>query len=153
MKGKLHWIMAIAFIVLFGCASPSHKIPTTPASPDAYGNADCNKMHAEAQLTGNRIGELEHVLDLIYQGDQDAAGVGIIQFWRLAPVLLSLEGKDDSVAAEYSGLKGDMDALEKMAAKKGCDNAMAFISDYREQERNADLVREKKHQKQQLKFH
>ena len=47
----------------------------------------------------------------------DAMGVGLILLW---PVLFFLEGGDDPRATEYSRLKGERDAVEKVSVQKKC---------------------------------
>jgi hypothetical protein len=47
--------------------------------------------------------------------------VGMILFW---PALFFLEGGDGPQAAEYGRLKGERDALERVAIQKKCDPAI-----------------------------
>lgn len=45
-------------------------------------------------------------------------GVGLVLFW---PTLFMLEGGDGPEAAEYARLKGEYEALRKVAIEKKCD--------------------------------
>jgi len=45
-------------------------------------------------------------------------GVGLVLFW---PALFFLEGGDGPQAAEYSRLRGEVDAMRRAAVHKECD--------------------------------
>lgn len=69
--------------------------------------------------------------------------VGMLLFW---PTLFFLEGGDGPQAAEYARLKGEVDALEKVAIAKKCD--MTVFEEIREQEEAARKAEEAKKQEQ-----
>jgi hypothetical protein len=63
--------------------------------------------------------------------------IGLILFW---PALFFLEGGDGPQAAEYARLRGEVDALERVAIVKKCD--MTVFEDLRRQEEEARAAAE-----------
>jgi hypothetical protein len=114
-----HFLLSIVIAGLIsGCASQPEKIQTTYISPLQYKDYDCDQVAAELERVTRRANELNGSLKTAANNDAAAMAVGMILFW---PALFFLEGGDGPEAAEYSRLKGERDALEKVAIQKKCD--------------------------------
>ena len=109
--------IALLSLILLGCASSSKEIGTTHVSPIIYQHLDCMQIALEAQRVIQQITLLGGQVDEKAQRDAVATGVGIVLFW---PALFFIRG-DGAEAAEYSRLKGEYEALQKMAIQKRCD--------------------------------
>jgi hypothetical protein len=114
-------IMAVSLVVLSGCASSPDNIAATSVSTLQYENHSCRQIAAEVERVERQVNDLYYRLDKKATGDAVQMGVGLVLFW---PALFFLEGGDGPEAAEYSRLKGEMQALEKVAIRKNC--GMAF---------------------------
>ena len=71
----------------------------------------------EAERVSARTMELYGSLKETADDDEVQMGVGLILFW---PTLFFLEGGDDARVTEYSRLKGERAAIEKVSIKKKC---------------------------------
>lgn len=71
----------------------------------------------EVDRVERQVNDLYYRLDKKAGNDAAQMGIGLVLFW---PALFFLEGGDGPEAAEYSRLKGEMQALEKVAIKKKC---------------------------------
>lgn len=71
----------------------------------------------EVDRVERQVNDLYYRLDKKAGDDAVQMGIGLVLFW---PALFFLEGGDGPEAAEYSRLKGEMQALEKVAIKKKC---------------------------------
>lgn len=107
----------IAAVTLTACATQPEKIPTAYVSPLQYMNYDCDQLSMEAERVSARTIELYRSLKDTADTDEVQMGVGLILLW---PTLFWLEGGDDVRATEYSRLKGERDAVEKMSIQKKC---------------------------------
>jgi hypothetical protein len=104
-----------AIVLLPGCASGPGKIATTYISPLQYNAYDGEQLAGELERVNVRISELEGRLQKKADGDTLKTTIGVVLFW---PALLLLDGNGPE-AQEYARLKGERDALEKIAIQKG----------------------------------
>lgn len=101
-----------------GCASSPDKIQTSYVSPMQYKDYDCDQIEGELERVSRRANELYGSLKKTADNDSAQMAVGMVLFW---PTLFFLEGGDGPEAAEYGRLKGERDALEKVAIQKKCN--------------------------------
>ncbi len=120
MKTKL--VGMILVIGIAGCASSPDKIQTSYVSPMQYKDYDCDQTAGELERVSRRANELHGSLKKTANNDNAQMAVGMVLFW---PALFFLEGGDGPEAAEYSRLKGERDALEKVAIQKKCGALIA----------------------------
>ncbi len=104
-----------AIVLLPSCASAPHKIATTYISPLQYNAYDGEQIAGELERVNVRISELEGRLKKKADGDVLKTTIGVVLFW---PTLFFLDG-DGPDSQEYARLKGERDALEKIAIQKG----------------------------------
>lgn len=102
---------------LVGCASQPEDIQTSYVSTMQYANYDCQQLAMESDRISRRVSELYGNLKKKADNDAVQMGVGLVLFW---PTLFFLEGGDGPEAQEYARLKGDRDALEKVAVQRKC---------------------------------
>jgi hypothetical protein len=100
-----------------GCASKSKDISAAYVSPTAYSGLTCEQLAVEAQTISRRAIVASGQQDRARSGDVVKTTVGVVLFW---PALLFNEG-DGAKAAEVASLKGQMQAIEQVAARKKCD--------------------------------
>ena len=111
-------IISILFVFVLGaCATSPDELPTASVSSLQYQDHNCRQIAAEVERVERQVNELYYRLDKKASNDATQMGVGLILFW---PTLFFLEGGDGPEAAEYSRLKGEMEALEKVSIKKKC---------------------------------
>jgi hypothetical protein len=84
-----------------------------------YKDYNCDQIASEMENVSRRAGELHASLKKTANNDSGQMAVGMILFW---PALFFLEGGDGPEAAEYARLKGEKEALEKVAVEKQCAN-------------------------------
>jgi hypothetical protein len=123
-------MMSASFLVA-GCASSPDKIVAQSVSTLPYEQHNCKQIGAEVDRVTRRVSDLHGSLDKKASNDSAQMAVGMILFW---PALLFLEGGDGPEAAEYSRLKGERDALEKIAIQKECGIAFQTIAEKPKQE-------------------
>lgn len=104
-------------LALGACASSPNKIPSQYVSELQYQSYSCEQLGMEAGRVSARTGEKYRSAKKLADNDAAQMGVGLILFW---PSLFFLEGGDGPEAAEYSRLKGEMDAIERAAISKSC---------------------------------
>jgi hypothetical protein len=110
-------VALLGFATILGaCASSSSEIRPTYVSPLQYQHLSCQQIAAEAERVSQRAAELAGVQDSKSTSDAVATGVGVVLFW---PTLLFIKG-DGQTAAELGRLRGEFDALEKVAIEKNC---------------------------------
>ena len=119
MNHKLPGLLAAA--LLSACASSPDKMQTAYVSPLQYKDYDCTQIAGELERVSRRANELYGSLKTKSDNDNAQMAVGMLLLW---PTLFFLEGGDGPEAVEYSRLKGERDALEKLAIQKKCDPAM-----------------------------
>lgn len=108
---------AALLTTLTACASKPQDISPQYVSPLQYQHYDCGQIGMEMQRVSARVSELTGTLDKKAGDDAAQMGVGLVLFW---PALFFLEGGDGAQAQEYARLKGEFDALEKVAIEKRC---------------------------------
>jgi hypothetical protein len=106
-------------IALIGCATSSKDIASTYVSPLQYQNYDCAQIGLESQRIQARVVETGGRLDQASSNDKAIMGVGLVLFW---PALFALGGTKNQ-EAEFGRLKGEYDAVQKVAIDKKCSNA------------------------------
>lgn len=105
-----------AAILLSGCATASSGIATAYVSPLQFQAYDCQQITAEMQRIHVRVNQLAGRLDKAAENDKALVGVGMLLFW---PALFALGGTKEQ-EAEYARLRGEYDALGKVANEKKC---------------------------------
>lgn len=110
-------IAALATAVISACASSSGDIRGSYVSPLQYQGHTCQQISAEASRVSSRAAEVAGVQDQKRTNDQVATGVAIVVFWPAAFFV----GGDGQAAAELARLKGEYEALEKIAIEKNCN--------------------------------
>jgi hypothetical protein len=108
-------VLAVA-IGMMGCATSSKDVSSTYVSPLQYQNYDCPQLSLEAQRIQSRVVETGGRLDQAAANDKALVGVGVILFW---PALFALGGTKNQ-EAEFARLKGEYDAVQKVAIEKKC---------------------------------
>jgi len=137
----LPFFLAISTAVIFsGCASKPHELQAAHVSTAGYKGYECKELHAELQNNINRVNDLLGILDEKASGDEAQMAIGMILFW---PALFALEGGDGVEAAEYSRLRGEINAIEQVAIIKECEAVIELAKEYRESEKEARLQRER----------
>ena len=106
-------------ILLSGCATASSGIATAYVSPLQFQAYDCQQISAEMQRVHVRVNQLAGRLDKAAENDKALVGVGMLLFW---PALFALGGTKEQ-EAEYARLRGEYDALAKVANEKKCEMA------------------------------
>lgn len=101
-----------------GCASSPDKIPTASVSTLQYKDYSCDQLAMESDRISRRVNELYMNLKRTADNDNAQMAVGMLLFW---PALFFLEGGDGPEAQEYSRLKGEYDAIERVAIKDSCE--------------------------------
>lgn len=115
---KSAFLLTLATSLTVGCASNPDKLQTSYVSPMVYQHYECDQVIAETDRVNRRANELHGNLKTKANNDTAQMAVGMVLFW---PALLFLEGGDGPDAQEYSRLKGEREALEKIAVEKRCN--------------------------------
>lgn len=102
--------------MLSGCASSSTSLGTQYVSPSKYQPYDCTQLASEAQRLQSRVIELGGRLDQASSNDKALMVVTLVLFWPAAFAL----GGTKAQEAEYSRLKGEVDAVQISAIEKKC---------------------------------
>ena len=108
---------AVAAFTIVGCASQPKNIAAQSVSTVQYDSYSCKQVAMESDRVSNRVNELYGSLKTKADNDAMQMGVGLVLFW---PTLFLLEGGDGPEAQEYAHLKGEHEALEKVAVQKEC---------------------------------
>lgn len=116
MKNYILPVLATS-VILAACASDPNKMSATYVSPNQYSDYDCKQIRHEQSRIMRRSDELYSQLRKDADNDALQMGIGIVLFW---PALFFLEGSDGPQAVEYSRLKGEYEALEKVSTQKRC---------------------------------
>jgi hypothetical protein len=156
MLKRVTCLVAIsALVYLSACATEPGDISARYVSDLQYQNFDCNQIAAETARVQRRVNNLYASLEDEAGADEAQMAVGLILFW---PALFFLEGGDGPEAAEYAQLKGEAEALERVAIAKRCassGSASTSDSDTRSVEarlrelkqlRDNDLINDKEYQ-------
>ena len=116
--------LCAAASLMAACSTPSSGVATAYVSPLQFQSYDCKQITAEMLRIQVRVTQLGGRLDAAAQNDKALVGVGMILFW---PALFALGGTKEQ-EAEYARLKGEFDALEKMANEKKCELPKAELA-------------------------
>ncbi len=100
-----------------GCATQPNKIAAVYVSSVQYQSYSCDQVQAEMERVSRRVNLLHASLKRTADADKAQMGVGLLLFW---PTLFFLEGGDGPEAQEFARLKGEKEALEKVAIQKKC---------------------------------
>ena len=116
--GRAVYRIALLFTVAVcvGCASSSNDVRPQYVSHLQYQNLSCQQIGAEAQRVSRRVAEVSGVQDEKATSDAVVTGVALVIFW---PAAFFVKG-DGPTAAELGRLKGEFEALEKVAIEKRC---------------------------------
>ena len=129
------FLTAAAFMLgvalIGGCATHPDKIAAQSVSRYQYRDYDCDDIALELERVSQRVGEIYAQLKKDADNDAWQMGVGLILFW---PALLALEGGDGPHAQEYARLKGEYEALQKVAIRKKCDKSLLPDSPFQKAE-------------------
>lgn len=134
--GRAITVLVVFGFILSGCASHSHEIQAAHVSTTPYEGMNCQKLHAEMQSNFNRINDISGMIDKKADDDEAQMAIGMILFW---PTLFALEGGDGPEAAEYSRLKGEVNAMETVAISNECTGAMQAAEEQRALEHQARM--------------
>lgn len=113
-KSRL-WI--VASLALCGCASSAAEIRPAYISPLQYQNLTCAQLAAEAERLSRRVSEVSGVQDSNRNTDAWVTAGAIVVFW---PAAFFIKG-DGPTAAELARLKGEFEAIERVAIEKSCN--------------------------------
>jgi|TARA_B100001093_G_C26666709_1_gene944353 hypothetical protein len=113
---KIITLFTLSFL-LIGCATAPDKLSTQYIPASTYSNLDCDQIAGSLRQKNGRLQNLYASLDKEASNDGIQMGVGMLLFW---PALFFLEGGDSPEAAEYSRLKGEVDALNEASVLKKC---------------------------------
>ena len=109
-------LVALAALIMGGCASSSDKITATYVSPIQYENYNCRQLAEEAQRLSRRASEVAGAQDSQATKDTVATAVAVVIFWPAAFMV----GGDRNTAAELGRLKGELEAIEQVSIRKNC---------------------------------
>ena len=131
---RIKSLFALLVFVLYGCATQPSEIATVSVSPLLYQTYTCNQIMMEADRVSRRTQQLYASLKKTADNDQTQMAVGMLLLW---PTLFFLEGGDGPEAAEYARVKGEAEALHRVAITKNCEvglmpNAAAEIAKTKE---------------------
>jgi len=119
MRKQLQILAVISALALLGgCASSADKVAATYVSPLQYQNYDCEQLAAEAARVHDAAVADGAQLNKASSNDAGITAVGAVLFW---PALFFLGGNQQK-EAEYGRLRGEYDAIQKVAIQKKCDN-------------------------------
>ncbi len=104
-----------------GCATNPNKIAAAYVSPLKYKDYDCDQIALELDYISKKTTEIYYRLKKESNNDKWQMGVGLLIFW---PSLFLLEGGDGPEASEFAQLKGEFEALRKVAVEKKCDTTV-----------------------------
>ena len=116
-----------AAALITACATSSENITAKYVSPAQYNSLNCQQIEAEMIRVGNQARSVAGVQDSKATGDAVATGIGALVFW---PALFFLVGGDKE--RELAQLKGERQALERVAIQKEC----GFAENFEETERH-----------------
>jgi hypothetical protein len=110
-------LLLLVAALTWGCATSSNEVAATYVSPYQFENLTCPQIAEEAQRISSRANELAGVQDSKRTKDQVATAVAVVVFWPAA----FLVGGDDRNTAELARMRGELQALEKVAIRKRCN--------------------------------
>ena len=84
--------------------------------PLQYADYSCDQIKSEMLRVSSKVKSLTGELDENKENDQMITGAGLIIFW---PALFFIGGTKEQ-EAEYARLKGEYEALDRVAVQKNC---------------------------------
>lgn len=102
---------------LAGCAQKSDSIEAMYFSPTGYESYSCRQLSEEAQRVSAHAAHAAGVQDQKATSDAVATGVALVLFW---PAAFFIQG-DDTNATALAQLKGQMNAIQEVSRRKGCN--------------------------------
>ena len=109
-------IFIIISSFLISCSKSSKEIVGLYISPLQYADYSCDQIKSEMIRVSTKVKSLTGELDENKENDQMITGAGLILFW---PALFFIGGTKEQ-EAEYARLKGEYEALDKVAIQKNC---------------------------------
>ena len=106
----------LIFVFLSACAKSSKDIVGAYVSPLQYANYECPQIKSEMIRVSSKVKALTGKIDTNNENDKMITGAGLILFW---PALFFLGGTKEQ-EAEYARLKGEYEALDRVAVQKNC---------------------------------
>lgn len=106
---------SFAALMVGGCATKASNVTAQYVSPVQYSHLTCTQVRDELVRISSRVREVSGQQDRKANNDAIATGVGIVLFWPALFFLMS-----DDHAAELGRLKGEYEALERVAGEKQC---------------------------------
>lgn len=114
-----NWVMVVSILLsmslIAACAKKPENIAAAYTSPMAYQEYECDQIRAEMTRVQRRLSDASAAQQSARKRDSAGVALGLILFW---PALFLLLGGDQE--AEVARLKGEYEALESEAIKKGC---------------------------------
>tara|TARA_B100001093_G_C26319603_1_gene797079 strand:+ start:174 stop:524 length:351 start_codon:yes stop_codon:yes gene_type:complete len=107
----------ILSLFLVSCASSPDELSTQYVPASTFSNLDCDQIAGSLRQKNGRLQNLYTKLEKEASTDETQMAVGMLLFW---PALFFLEGGDSPEAAEYSRLKGEVEALNEASMLKKC---------------------------------
>jgi len=108
-------VLFLTLLLITGCATNPKKIQAAYVSPLVYKDYDDEQIIMEMDHIGQRTAQLYNSLASEAGADTAQMAIGLVLFW---PALFFLEGGDGPEAAEYARLKGEYEALRKLAVQR-----------------------------------
>ena len=111
-------IITFFFICIFlnAWSKSSKDIVGTYVSPLQYADYACPQLKSEMVRVSSKVKALTGKIDTNNENDKMITGAGVILFW---PALFFLGGTKEQ-EAEYARLKGEYEALDRVAVQKNC---------------------------------
>lgn len=111
-------IIAVAGVaILAGCATKPDDIAPSYVSSYTYEGMSCQRLSQEAQVVSSRAAAATGAQEKERSQDAAMTAVAVILFWPAAFAV----GGDGAQAAEVAKLKGEMQAIEDVSRRKGCN--------------------------------
>jgi hypothetical protein len=107
--------LAIA-ATLAGCASQPQDVAAAYVSPTVYSGMSCKNLNVEAQRVNQRLSVATGQQSKAASNDAALTAVTLVLFWPAAFFI----GGDKATAAELGRLKGESEAIQSAAVRKGC---------------------------------
>ena len=104
-------------VIVSACASQPEELSAQHISEVRYSEWSCKQLKLESETIDRRISSLHGQLKKKAGDDQAQMAIGLILFW---PTLFFLEGGDGPQAAEFSRLKGEREAIDRVSSLKDC---------------------------------
>ena len=109
--------LGLAATLMSACASQPEELQTSYTSNLRFQDWSCRNLATEAASVERRVSELHGSLKETAGNNQTRMAIGLILF---SPALFFLEGGDSAEVAEFTRLKGERDAIDRVARLKGC---------------------------------